>query len=33
MNKMLLKEKNVEKEKEIESYLSQIWVKSRSDLD
>ncbi len=24
MNKMLLKEKNVEKEKEVESYLSQI---------
>ncbi len=30
---MLLKEKSVEKEKEIKSYLSQTWVKSRSDLD
>ncbi len=30
---MLLKEKSVEKEKEIELYLSQIWVRSRSDLD
>ena len=33
MNKMLLKEKNVEKEKEIKSYLSQIWVRFKSDLD
>ncbi len=33
MNKMLLKEKNVEEEKEIKSYLSQIWVRSRSNLD
>ena len=28
MNKMLMKEKSVEKEKEIKSYLSQIWVRS-----
>ncbi len=40
MNKMLMKEKNVEerkrmlrKKKSVESYLSQIWVRSRLDLD
>ncbi len=33
MNKMLMKEKSVEKEKEIKSYLSQIWVRSKSDLN
>ena len=30
MNKMLMKEKNVEKEKRV---LSHIWLKSESDLD
>ncbi len=40
MNKMLMKEKSVEKEKRmlrkkksVESYLSQIWVRSKSNLD